>query len=59
MGSNKAINGTMLGKKLVYSSSVTLRFPWSVAGGVGGNKVFEPKSRQCVGAGGDNMLVNT
>jgi hypothetical protein len=37
MGSNKAINGTMLGKKkLVYSSSVTLRFPWSVTRGWGG-----------------------
>lgn len=37
MGSNKAINGTTLGKKnLVYSSSVTLRFPWSVTGGGGG-----------------------
>lgn len=41
MGSNKAINGTMLGKKLVYSSSVTLRFPWSVTRGCvgGGDKV--------------------
>lgn len=46
MGSNKAINGTTLGKKLVSSSSVMLRFPWSVTRW-GGIKFRTQKQTMC------------